>query len=61
MLLAAVDNANSIKVPMCIVDGGGHLIAFTRLENAVALKVLQATNATVSITNANSSEIATSS
>ncbi|MGA7370861.1 MAG: heme-binding protein [Nitrososphaeraceae archaeon] len=33
MLLAAVDNANSIKVPMCIaiVDGGGHLIAFTRL------------------------------
>ncbi len=36
MLLVAVDKANSIKVPMsiAIVDSGGHLITFTRLDNA---------------------------
>lgn len=37
MLGAAINKANNIKVPLCIaiVDRGGHLIAFNRLDDAV--------------------------
>ncbi len=37
MLGAAINKADNIKVPLCIaiVDRGGHLIAFNRLDDAV--------------------------
>jgi uncharacterized protein GlcG (DUF336 family) len=37
MMKAAINKADSIKVPLCIaiVDRGGHLITFSRLDNAV--------------------------
>lgn len=37
MLVAAINKADSMKLPLCIaiVDRGGHLIVFNRLDDAV--------------------------
>jgi uncharacterized protein GlcG (DUF336 family) len=41
MLAAAVSKANEMKVPQCIsiVDAGGHLLAFARMDGAFAMSM----------------------